>query len=155
MISPTGLFPPPYTTAEKAHGRIEVRRIRVAPAPRNCPFPYAKQVALVERARLVKSKIQRETVYLITSLSPKKASPERLLTLNRGHWEVENRVHYVRDVSLNEDRRYLRKNPAMFAALRNLVISICRLAGDAGIPTFQRYFAAHLNDTLRIVGAAA
>jgi len=64
-----------------------------------------------------------ETVYLITSLKPDKASPEKLLKINREHWGIENKSHYVRDVTYDEDRSQIRsKNgPRMMAILRNLV----------------------------------
>ena len=63
-------------------------------------------------------------VYLITSLSPEKADAQRLLSLNRGHWEIENRVHWVRDVDFAEDLSQIRtgSGPRMMATLRNLAI---------------------------------
>ena len=69
-----------------------------------------------------------ETVYGITSLSPQKASPVQLLMLNRGHWSIENSLHYVRDVTFDEDRSSIRTRnaPRTMAALKNLVISIFR-----------------------------
>jgi predicted transposase YbfD/YdcC len=115
------------TTIDKAHGRIETRSIQVARPPRWLNFPHVKQVAKVTRTRELKGKVEQESVFLISSLAVYKASPERLLELNRGHWGIENCVHYVRDVSLDEDRRYHRKNPAIFASLRNFAITICRL----------------------------
>ena len=49
-------------------------------------------------------KTSTETVYLITSLAEERAGPRWLLTVNRGHWAIENRLHYVRDVTFEEDR---------------------------------------------------
>lgn len=68
-------------------------------------------MARVERiVQQVKSgKTRQEVVYLITSLSPEQASPKRLLSLNRGHWEIENRLHWVRDVTFGEDLSQIRK----------------------------------------------
>ncbi len=54
-------------------------------------------------------KRSEETAYGITSLRKEEASAERLLELNRGHWEIENRIHYVRDVTFDEDRSQIRK----------------------------------------------
>jgi hypothetical protein len=104
-------------------------------------------VARVERSiKYVKSgKTYSEVVYLITSLSPEQASPERLLALNRGHWEIENRLHFVRDVTFGEDLSQIRKGagPRMMATLRNLAISLLRLYREAsGIAKALREMAA-------------
>jgi len=82
-------------------------------------FPHVGQVARIERhTEQVKSgKTRTEVVYLITSLSPEQASPQRLLALNRGHWEIENRLHWVRDVTFGEDHSQIRTGagPRMMA----------------------------------------
>lgn len=110
-------------------------------------FPHVGQVARVERSiKYVKSgKTHSEVVYLITSLSPEQASPERLLALNRAHWEIENRLHWVRDVAFGEDLSQIRKGagPRMMATLRNLAISLLRLYRKAsGIAEALRDLAA-------------
>ena len=71
-----------------------------------------------------------ESVFGITSLTKDKADLHRLLTLNRGHWSIENKSHYVRDVVFDEDRCRFRTGNGgrVFATLRNLVIGILRLA---------------------------
>jgi predicted transposase YbfD/YdcC len=43
-------------------------------------------------------------VYGVTSLPPERATPARLLELVRGHWAIENKSHWVRDVTFDEDR---------------------------------------------------
>lgn len=94
-------------------------------------------------------------VYLITSLSPEKASPERLLALNRGHWEIENRLHWVRDVTFAEDQSQVRtaSGPRMMALLRNLAISLMRLRHDAQwIAQALRDLAARPHRALAMVG---
>lgn len=107
-------------------------------------FPHVGQVAQLERIRVeIKSgKTHREVVYLITSLSPEKASPQRLLELNRGHWEIENRLHWVRDVTFAEDQSQIRTGagPRMMAMLRNFTISLVRLHHEA------RWIAQALRD---------
>lgn len=98
-------------------------------------FPFVRQVARLERTtrELKSGKSRQEVVYLITSLTPEQASPQRLLTLNRGHWEIENRLHWVRDVTFAEDHSQVRtgSGPRMMATLRNLAISLVRLAHPA------------------------
>lgn len=50
-----------------------------------------------------------------------------LLTITRGHWGVENKFHYIHDAYFNEERRYYRKDQQLFAALKNIAISLCIL----------------------------
>lgn len=83
-----------------------------------------------------------ELAYGVTSLKQEHASAERLLELNRGHWEIENRVHYVRDVTYDEDRCRIRaqNGPRVMASIRNLAISIARMMGFRYIPDANRAF---------------
>jgi len=71
--------------------------------------------------------------YGVTSRSPDKASPAKLLQLSRGHWAIENKLHWVRDVTFDEDRSQVRTGtaPRMMACLRNLAISLHRLLNGA------------------------
>ena len=82
-----------------------------------------------------------ETVVGVTSLSAARADLVRVLV--RAHWAVENRLHYVRDVTFDEDRSQLRTGhaPAMLASLRNLALNVLRLAGAPLIPTARRFLA--------------
>jgi predicted transposase YbfD/YdcC len=89
--------------------------------------------------------------YGITSIED---TPQRILTINRGHWEIENRLHWVRDVTFDEDRCQIRKGNGahIMASIRNLVISLIRLLKFRYIPRGVRYFSTHLEDVLRVVG---
>ena len=91
---------------------------------------------MVKRMREQKGKITTEYAYNIASLDQQKASAKRLLALNRSHWEIENRLHWVRDVTFDEDRSQIRKKNGakVMASLRNLVISILRLLGFRYVP---------------------
>jgi len=119
-------------------------------------FPYCGQVACVERYReMIKSgKIQNKTVYLITSLSQDEADGERLLTLIRGHWGIENKSHYVRDFTFDEDRSKVRtkSGPRIMATLRNFAISIFRLIGYTNMAKALRDMMAKPHLTLRLIG---
>jgi len=85
-----------------------------------------KQGFRVTRERTVKGKKTVEVVYGITSLSMKRANAATLLAILRGHWQIENGLHYVRDVTLGEDACRVRKGtaPQVLAALRNAVIHL-------------------------------
>ena len=87
--------------------------------------------------------------YGITSLED---TPQNILAFNRGHWEIENRLHWVRDVTFDEDRCQVRKGAHVMASIRNLVISIIRLLNFRYIPQGLRYFSTHVEDALHIVG---
>jgi predicted transposase YbfD/YdcC len=95
-----------------------------------------------------------ELVVGITSLSSEQASPERILTLNRGEWEIENRLHYVRDMTYDEDRSQVRKGnrPQAMASIRNLAISLLRLAGAQNIAAATRYLGRQVQRPLRLLG---
>ena len=96
-----------------------------------------------------------ETVYGVTSLAPAQASPARLLALVRAHWTIENRLHWVRDVTFDEDRSQIRRGagPQVMATLRNLAISLLRLAGAPFIAPAVRQASWHGRATIfRLLG---
>ncbi|MBP8985054.1 MAG: transposase, partial [Syntrophobacterales bacterium] len=99
--------------------------------------------------------INQETAYLITSLSPERADPEKLLSLNRGHWGIENKSHYVRDVTFDEDRSQVRtqSGPRVMATLRNLAINLLRLRGHKNIAQAIRSLVAKPYRVLSLIGA--
>ena len=89
-----------------------------------------------------------EVVYLITSLDARQTSPVDLADLIQSHWGIENRLHWVRDVTFDEDRHQLHTGhgPAVMATLRNTAISLHRLAGAVSIAAALRH---HSRDPLR------
>jgi len=99
-------------------------------------------------------KTTTEVVYLITTLAPSKASPQRLLELNRGHWSSENRSHSVRDVTFKQDRSRLRTGnaPQIIAALRNLAITLIHRFGSSQIKATRRHFASCPQQALALLG---
>jgi hypothetical protein len=125
---------------------LERRRLLATTAPNDyLDFPHVAQVCRIERTVTdLKSATQRqETLFALTSLPPEQASPQRLLELNCGHWSIENRCHYVRDATFDEDRSRIRvgHGPAVMAALRNFAIALARLHGFANIASALRAFA--------------
>jgi predicted transposase YbfD/YdcC len=128
---------------EKGHGRLERRSIQTSTALNEyLDFPCVGQVFKITRTvvELKTSQSRQETVYGVSSLGPQQASAERLLEYNRGHWSIENRSHYVRDMSFDEDRLQIRKGngPRVMATLRNFAISLLRLAGATNIAAALR-----------------
>lgn len=90
----------------------------------------------------------------MTSLIPEKADPARLLSLNRFHWGIENKLHYVRDVTFDEDRSRVRKKagPHVMASIRNLAISVLRMAGADNIAEALRLCSWNRSRPLRLIG---
>jgi predicted transposase YbfD/YdcC len=152
-----GIFPPEYKTLDKGHGRIEVRKIQTSIALNDyIEFPYVAQVCRIERVtyKLNGELMRNEVAYGITSLSPEKADAKRLLSLNRGHWCIENRLHWVRDVTFDEDRSQVRvgEGPRVMATLRNLAISLFRLHEVKNTAQALRQCGRNVEAALNYVG---
>ncbi len=137
--------PVTHQTKETGHGRRERRTIQVMDAPTGLGFPHAIQVFLIERytvrkvRRRAKGSRKYKTVNVtcavavlgVTSLSAREAAPEHLATYVRGHWSIENKIHWVRDVTFREDSSRIRtgSRPRVMATLRNLATGLIRQAG--------------------------
>jgi predicted transposase YbfD/YdcC len=112
---------------EKGHGRIEKRTLEATSILTvGQKWKGLKQGLRITRERTVKGVRSVEVVYGITSLSMKQADAATLLAILRNHWQIENGLHYVRDVTLGEDACRVRSGtaPQVLAALRNAVIHL-------------------------------
>lgn len=143
-------------TISKGHGRLEKRVLTVSAALQDwVDWPQAAQVFKLERftQRLRDGKRTYEVRYGLTSLTAQEASPQRLLAWVRGHWEIENGLHYRRDDTFHEDRCTLRYGHAaqMMAALNNLVLGLLRRVGWTNIPDARRHYAANLAESTTLV----
>ena len=130
------------TTQDKGHGRLETRTIEtLTQVPPWLDWPGAKQVCRLTRTRTLKGETSVQIVLAITSLTRLRANARQLLALARQHWSIENRLHYVRDVSMGEDACRVRSGhaPQNLAALRNLALGLIR----------QRTRHKYLPDALR------
>lgn len=142
------------------HGRLETRSMLTSSdLPRDYTgFPGVKQAFCLTRTRVSKKtgEIQQETVYGMTDLPRALAAPSDLLTLVRGHWHIENKSHYVRDVTFDEDRSRVRCGniPQLMASLRNVCIALMRVAQRRNIAATCRQFAAQPEKALNLLGLA-
>jgi predicted transposase YbfD/YdcC len=136
---------PAHSVTSKGHGRRVTRTIKVVTAPAWVEFAGAAQIAQLRRTVTRKRKKTVEVVYLITSADTPTAPPATLAAWVQGHWGIENRLHWVRDVTFDEDRSQIRTGaaPQVMATLRNLAISLLRLAGWTNIAHALRHHAAH------------
>jgi predicted transposase YbfD/YdcC len=120
-----------------AHGRIETRTLKVLTSMRGIGFPHARQIIQVTRDRVVTAtgEHSHEIVYAICSLPFEHAHPRAIAAWLRNHWSIENAVHWVRDVTFDEDRSTIRTGaaPQALASLRNTALNLHRLTGADNI----------------------
>jgi predicted transposase YbfD/YdcC len=145
------------TTLNKGHGRIERRCLRTSLDLANVSdWPGLQQAFCLRRQTLILKTGQprQQTVYGITSLSSQRAVAKQLLSLVRGHWTIENKAHWIRDVAFGEDASQVRNGnlPHVMAALRNCVITLFRLHAIQHISEGFDFFAAHPFDALAAIG---
>jgi predicted transposase YbfD/YdcC len=144
-----------HQTGERGHGRDERRTLKITAVAAGLAFPHAAQAIQIVRRRKLpgKKKWSRETVYAITSLTATQASPAKLAAIIRGHWAIEDRLHWVRDLDYDEDRSQVRtaSAPRVMATLRNLAITILRLAGHPSIAAALRHHARRPDRPLRTI----
>jgi predicted transposase YbfD/YdcC len=97
---------------------------------------------------------REEWSYALTSLPPDQADATRLEQLWRGHWQIENGLHYVRDVTLGEDACQVRSDraPANLAACRNVALNLLRLAGVTNVAAALRRHAMYPHEALALMG---
>jgi len=166
LSTPPHLAAPPQTTQtlDLGHGRIERCRLTLrALLPGDCAWPGARQVFVVERHVIIKKagkerhkkagKERHERVYGVTSLAPERARVRAVLHLLRDHWHIENRTHWVRDVTFDEDRSQVRCGaiPQVMAALRNTTLGLLRATGATNIAAAGRHYAAQPKAALALI----
>jgi len=143
------------TEQHDRHGdRREVRKLQASTAL--CTYldwPDVGQVCKIERVSVRKGTQTRQVRYAITSLG-QQVGPDALLRHVRGHWGIENRLHYVRDVTLGEDASQVRKAsaPEVMAALRSAVVGMLRQDGWTNIAAGLRHVGWQTGAALQLLG---
>jgi predicted transposase YbfD/YdcC len=142
-------------TRDRAHGRVELRTLKVVSVG-GFGFPHAAQIVQVTRkTRDLRTRRWRTVVvYAITSLTFAQASPAWLADLLRGHWAIENGLHWARDVTFAEDASQLRTGtgPHVMACLRNLAIGALSRAGPVNLAAALRQHARDPRRPLATLG---
>jgi predicted transposase YbfD/YdcC len=143
-----------WMTADRGHGRDEIRTIKVMPAPPGLRFPGARQVMLIERYVTDRKTGKKSAVAVlaITNLTAAQAGPEELAALIRGHWAIEV-LHWLRDsATFREDAHQLKTARArVIGSLRNLAINALRLAGEP-IAAGRQWAAGDYRNPLSLLG---
>ena len=101
----------------------------------------------------MRSSVREPLVYGITSLTPKRADPARVLALTRDQWSIENRLHYRRDVTLGEDACQVRKGsaPHALAVLNSFVLALFDFCGIANVKQQMRRLDAQPLQAVRLL----
>jgi predicted transposase YbfD/YdcC len=144
------------SSLDKGHGRIDERKIttsfRIAG---ETEFPYVAQVFRIERkSEEVKTgKVSIQTIYGITSLPVEEYGAKELLKLTRNHWQIENGLHYRRDVTFKEDsvKQTSKNGGRVLAALNNLTIGVLRNSGWENIAEARRFYNAFITEALNLI----
>lgn len=144
-------------TLDIGHGRIEKRHIITSTALADfSDWPGLHQVFQLNRTVTEKKsgKMTSEIVYGLSSLDSDQGTPEAIMTFTRQHWHIENKSHWVRDVTFDEDRSQVRAGRIhqVLAALRNTAIGLMRINGDDNIAAACRRFAARPREALALMG---
>jgi predicted transposase YbfD/YdcC len=154
-----GRMPLPQTeahTINHARGRTEYRYLTASSQLNEyLDWPHLGQVFRVQRVvhDHRTGKITYEVGFGITSLTQDQITPDGLLQRVRQHWHIENRLHYVRDVTFREDACTIRhaKRQRLLASLNNLVIALVRQTGFRYLPEARRYFSANFHEALQLL----
>jgi predicted transposase YbfD/YdcC len=153
---PWSEVPIAHAECDRGHGRNERRTIQVLPAPDTIDFPHAAQVFLVERyvADLHHNPTSAVAVLGLTSRPAERADPAQIAIALRGHWGIENGLHYVRDVTFAEDASQARTGtgPRIMASLRNLAIAVLRRAGYTNVAEGLRWAGYSFDHPLTLLG---
>jgi predicted transposase YbfD/YdcC len=142
---------------DRGHGRREIRTLKILTIFTGINFPHAAQALQIRRRRRRLDEPKRfttETVYAITDLHVHQAKPAQLAAWIRGHWAIENKIHWIRDVTYDEDRSQIRTGtgPEVMAALRNAAIGALRTAGITNIAAGTRHHARDSSRPLALLG---
>jgi hypothetical protein len=141
----------------RGHGRREIRTLKILTIAAGIEFPHATQALLIRRRRHRSDQPKRfttETVYAITNLRVHEAKPAQIAAWIRHHWHIENQIHWVRDVTYDEDRSQIRTGtgPQVMAALRNAAIRALRLTGVTDIAAANRHHPRDSTRPLALLG---
>jgi predicted transposase YbfD/YdcC len=142
---------------DRGHGRREIRTLKILTISTGIDFPHAAQALQIRRRRRRLDQPKRfttETVYAITDLHVHQAKPAQLAAWTRNHWTIENKIHWVRDVTYDEDRSQIRTGtgPEVMAALRNAAIGALRTTGITNIAAATRHNARDSTRPLALLG---
>jgi predicted transposase YbfD/YdcC len=144
-------------TVSNGHGRIERRYLTVSSQLNDyLDWPHLGQVFRLQRVvhHTQTGRLTYQVVFGITSLTAEDCLPEHLMYLLRTHWHIENRLHFVRDVTFHEDACPIRhtRRQRILACLNNLVIGLIRQFNQFDyVPEARRFFSVNFDQALQLL----
>lgn len=142
-------------SAEKGHGRLQQRALTSSCMLKGyIDWPYAEQVFRIERrfVRMSDGLVEEETNYGVTSLTYTEADATQLLGVVRGHWGIENGLHYRRDETLREDRcRITGQGAHVMAIINNMVLGLLLRQGVTNVPDARRHYDANPEEAVNLL----
>jgi predicted transposase YbfD/YdcC len=143
------------TSIEHGHGRTAKRTLKATAIASGILFPLAAQVLRLTRTVTdhKTNNTHTEIVYAVTSLTITDATAAQVAGWLRGHWAIENKLHWVRDVTYAEDHSQVRtgNGPHVMAALRNAAIGLLRLDGHDNIAKALRHHARNPHRPVKLL----
>lgn len=148
--------PLPKQTAQavqKGHGRVEKRRLmRMVDDSGFLDWPGVQQVFMLERevTDIQRGETRHETVYGLTSCTPDRADARQLLQWTQAYWDIENGLHYRRDVTLGEDSTRITNRclAELLSILNNFVVGLTQKLQLTNLASARRQFAAKTTQLL-------
>jgi hypothetical protein len=158
-LPPAGDPQPSARTVDIGHGRSAQRTMTTSAAlVGHNEWPGFAQVCEIGRHGITKKTAEArvEVVYGVTSLRPERVTPGQFVACVRGHWPIENKSPWVRDVTFDADRSQVRCGniPQVMAALRKTTIGVLRWAGHTNMAAACRQLAAQPAQALALIGIA-
>ncbi|AGC64085.1 transposase for IS2404 [Mycobacterium liflandii 128FXT] len=151
---PWAEVPAAATDDSRGHGRVETRTLQIITAARGIGFPYAKQIIRITRERLITATDQRSVEWSMPSAACRSSTPPyAIMTWMRQHWGIDNSLHWIRDVTFDEDRQraHTGNGAQVLATLRNTAINLHRLNGADNIAEACRITALTANRRLDLL----
>lgn len=118
-------------------------------------WPGIEQVYRLTRERKTKKKVEIEVIFGITSQAHERTGAKELLGQTRGHWGIENGLHYVRDVTFREDASRIRMGsaPQVMAILRNITLFLFKRYEHKNAPTAMRHYVCHPEKAVQVLSS--
>lgn len=146
------------TTINKGQGRLKTRPLTCTDDLDDFLNWLGVQQVLrreCERVVLKTGKVTRTVTFAVTSLAATDVPADELAALWRWHWTIENRRHYVRDLTFGEDahQMHVEHAPQVLAALRNSLITLLRRTGWQNVARGLRHYSTRPTDVVCLIGA--
>lgn len=142
-----------HCDVDAGHGRIETRIAEIIPFRTQCKYPHLHTAVRVNRTRLSKKsgRVSRETSYYVATFAADRFTAAEVQALVRGHWAIENRLHHVKDRTMQEDRCQARANVGSNLALLRSVVTLLKARAKTGNPRISARLKGNADAAIGLV----